>query len=255
MRSISLYYDNGSFLTRLHPFSKLFYILSAIFTPLIAGHDAVFFFTIAISVILLFFGGVLRRALPLFAFSLTIIATILLIQGLFSQHNLTPLISIGGMVFYLEGLLRGMHTGLNILNMLLSFSVLVLSTKPSELVEELEKKGLSPKLGYILNSVFQIIPEMLGGVQTISDAQRSRGMETEGSLLVRMRALLPLISPVVMNSLTNTRERAVALEVRGFSSGEKKSYIYSHPYSLHDMLMKILSLIMLPLAIVIRILL
>ena len=43
-------------------------------------------------------------------------------------------------------------------------------------------------------------------------------METEGNLLVRIKAFLPLISPVVMSALTATRERAIALEVRGFGA-------------------------------------
>ncbi|NWO20962.1 energy-coupling factor transporter transmembrane protein EcfT [Oribacterium sp. oral taxon 102] len=252
MKSISLYHDNGSFLTRLHPFSKLFYVLSAVLFPLLAGGIPPFFLPILLSLALLVSGRILKRALPLLAFSLTIIATILLIQGLFAAYNRTPLLSLGGMRFYREGLRTGLRSGLNILNMLLSFAVLVLSTKPSELVEELEKKGFSPKFGYILNSVFQIIPEMLGGMRTISDAQRSRGMETEGKLSVRLRAFLPLISPVVMSALTTTRERAVALEIRGFSSGEKKTYLYSHPYHTSDRLMKWGSLLLLPLAVFLR---
>ena len=36
---------------------------------------------------------------------------------------------------------------------------------------------------------------------------------------------VPLISPVVMSSLINTRERAVALEVRGFAAKQKKTYL------------------------------
>lgn len=62
----------------------------------------------------------------------------------------------------------------------------------------------------IVNSVFQIIPQMIGTMHTITDTQRSRGMETEGNIFVRIRAVLPLISPVVMSALTATRDRAIA---------------------------------------------
>jgi energy-coupling factor transport system permease protein len=92
-------------------------------------------------------------------------------------------------------------------------------------VEELEKSGFSPKFGYIINSVFQIIPQMMKSKNTIMDAQRSRGMETEGSVMVRVKAFFPMISPVVMSSLVNTRERAIALEVRGFGRKNPKSYL------------------------------
>ena len=66
---------------------------------------------------------------------------------------------------------------------------------------------------------------MMKTKDTIVDAQRSRGMETEGNLLVRMKAFLPLISPVVMSALINTRERAIALEVRGFGRKNKKTIL------------------------------
>lgn len=170
-------------------------------------------------------GRLLKRVVPLIAFSFTILITIFLIHGLFNQSNRNILFSIGPLHFYREGLLYALHIGYNVLNMLLSFAILVLSAKPSELVEELEKRGFSRRMGYIITSVFQIVPQMTGTMNTITDAQRSRGLETEGSLLTRAKAFLPLISPVVMSSLINTRERAVALEVRGFAAKQKKTYL------------------------------
>ena len=62
-------------------------------------------------------------------------------------------------------------------------------------------------------------------MNTIMDAQRSRGLETDGNLITRAKSFLPLISPVVMSSLINTRERAIALEIRGFEAGQKKTYL------------------------------
>ena len=225
MKSISLYVDNGSWLCMLHPFTKLAYIATAISVPLLVGKLSFFAIFIALSLAVLASGRLLKRVVPLIAFSFTILITIFLIHGLFNQSNRNILFSIGPLHFYREGLLYALHIGCNVLNMLLSFAILVLSAKPSELVEELEKRGFSRRMGYIITSVFQIVPQMTGTMNTITDAQRSRGLETEGSLLTRAKAFLPLISPVVMSSLINTRERAVALEVRGFAAKQKKTYL------------------------------
>lgn len=229
MKSISLYVDNGSWLCRVHPFTKLVYIVTAISVPLIGGTLWLFAAFIALSLAVLASGHLLRRVTPLVAFSFTILITIFLIHGLFNQNNQTPLFQIGPLRFYQEGLLYALRIGCNVLNMLFSFAILVLSTKPSELVEELEKRGFSRRIGYIIISVFQIVPQMMGTMSTITDAQRSRGMETEGNLLTRAKAFLPLISPVVMSALINTRERAVALEVRGFAAKQKKTYLADRP--------------------------
>lgn len=40
-----------------------------------------------------------------------------------------------------------------------------------------------------------------------------------------LKKTVPLIFPVVMRFLINTRERAIALEVRGFGAGKKKTWL------------------------------
>lgn len=225
MKSISLFVDNGTYLTKLHPFTKLLYILTAIAVPLMWGQLFVYGIFVFASVCLLISAGLLKKAIPLIAFSFTILLTIFIIHGLFHQGNTNVLFVIGPLRFYREGLRYALGIGCNILNMLLSFAVFVLTTRTVDLVEALEKCGFPSKFTYIISSVFQIVPQMTGTMNTIMDAQRSRGLETEGKLWVRAKAFLPLISPVVMSSLINTRERAIALEVRGFESGCKKTYL------------------------------
>jgi energy-coupling factor transport system permease protein len=228
MKSISLYVDQDTFLTRLHSFSKLYYIAAAIAIPIIGGNLGLYGLCLGLSFCLILAGKIVKRILPLIAFSFTIILTVFLIHGLFHQENEQILFTVGPLIFYREGLLYATKIGLNILNMLLAFAVFVLSTRPAVLVDDLEQAGFSPKFGYMISSVFQIIPQMMGTMNTIMDAQRSRGLETEGNLLVRTRAFIPLISPVVNSSLINTRERAIALEVRGFDSKQKKTLLQEH---------------------------
>lgn len=225
MKSISLYVESGSYLTKLHPFTKLFYIITAIAVTLLTGNLWVYVGFIVASLLLLGSGKLLKKTVPLIAFSFTILITIFLIHGLFHQGNVNVLFRIGPVKFYKEGLKYAGSIGLNVLNLLLSFAVFVLTTKPTELVEEMEKRGFSSRIGYMISSVFQIIPQMTGTMKTIMDAQRSRGLETEGKLITRMKAFLPLISPVVMSSLISTRERAIALEVRCFDSKNPKTFL------------------------------
>ena len=231
MRSISLYRDNGTWLCRVHPFTKLAYILAVILVPLLLGSLWAYAAAIVLDICILISGKSLRRARALIIFSFTIIVTIFLIRGLFDADNITPAFSLGPVVFYREGLMKALRTGAVIINMLLSFSILVLTSKPEDIADELERHGFSPRLSYVISSVFSIIPQMMGTMDTITDAQRSRGMETEGKLSQRMKAFIPLITPVVTSSLINTRERAIALEVRGFGSKGNRSYL--NPWKKH----------------------
>ena len=254
MKSISLYVEKGSWLNKLHPYTKLLYILTAIMIPLTGGKLWLFPVMIVSSLILLLSGRIIKRALPLVGFSFTLIVVIFLIQGLFNHNNETVLFSIGWITFYKEGTLFATRIGCNIQNMLLAFGVFVLTTSPQDLVDEMEKSGFSPKFGYVINSVFQILPQMMATKDTITDAQRSRGMETEGNLLVRMKAFLPLISPVVMSSLINTRERAIALDVRGFGRKQKKTWLYDRPKYKWDPVARIILVALMIITIVWRVL-
>ncbi len=330
MKSISLFVDKDTYLTRLHPFAKMLYIVAAISVPLITGTLWMFGVFIAVSLGLLISGKIIKKVFPLIAFSFTIIITVFLIHGLFNRENQNVLAALGPLKFYKEGLLyasriglnilnmllafamfvlttkpatlvddleqagfsprfgymissvfqiipqmmgtmntimdaqrsRGMETegllyasriGLNILNMLLAFAMFVLTTKPATLVDDLEQAGFSPRFGYMISSVFQIIPQMMGTMNTIMDAQRSRGMETEGSLFVRAKAFIPLISPVVSSSLINTRERAIALEVRGFDSKTKKTFLSDHKLKGRDRAFMVLMVLLIAGSIVWRV--
>ncbi len=255
MKSISLYVDKDTYLTRMHPFTKLCYIFTAIVASLVAGKLWAFAAFIGISLVMLISGKIIRKVFPLIAFSFTILITIFLIHGLFNHENATLLFAAGPLKFYQEGMLYALRISLNVLNMLLAFAVFVLTTRPVELVEDLERIGFSSKIGYVVSSVFQIVPQMSGTMNTIMDAQRSRGLETEGSLLTRAKSFLPLISPVVMSSLINTRERAIALEIRGFEAGQKKTYLREDKMKNSDRIWCVILLLLIIAAIAIRILL
>lgn len=255
MKSISLYVDKDTYLTRMHPFTKLCYIFTAIVASLAAGKLWAFAAFIGISLVILISGKIIRRVFPLIAFSFTILISIFLIHGLFNQENATLLFAAGPLKFYREGMLYALRISLNVLNMLLAFAVFVLTTCPAELVEDLERIGFSPKIGYVISSVFQIVPQMSGTMNTIMDAQRSRGLEMEGSLLTRAKSFLPLISPVVMSSLINTRERAIALEIRGFEAGQKKTYLREDKMKNSDRVCCVILLLLIVVAVAIRILL
>ena len=255
MKSISLYVDKDTYLTRMHPFTKLCYIFTAIVASLVAGKLWAFAAFIGISLVMLISGKIIRKVFPLIAFSFTILITIFLIHGLFNHENATLLFAAGPLKFYQEGMLYALRISLNVLNMLLAFAVFVLTTRPVELVEDLERIGFSPKIGYVVSSVFQIVPQMSGTMNTIMDAQRSRGLETEGSLLTRAKSFLPLISPVAMSSLINTRERAIALEIRGFEAGQKKTYLREDKMKNSDRIWCVILLLLIIAAIAIRILL
>ncbi len=253
MKSISLYVDKGSTLNKMAPESKILYIIAAITVPALLGNRWAGIGFIGISSILLLWGRVLKKTIPLLGVSGFVLITVLIIQGLFWHGNKVPLFSFGSIVFYNEGVHYALGILINVINILMSFCVLILTTKPSDMIENFVRRGFSPRFGYVFISVFQIIPQMTETMSTITDAQRSRGMETEGNLFIRMKAFIPLIGPVIMSSLINTKERALALEVRGFNSSRKKTYLNDEVKTAADKNLQILFILIILAAFIRRI--
>ena len=92
-----------------------------------------------------------------------------------------------------------------------------------QLTAVLEERGMSPAATYVLLSTANIIPQMSKKMNAILDAQRSRGIETDSSLLVRAKAFFPSVGPLLLNALVSAEERAITLEARAFSAPCKKT--------------------------------
>lgn len=225
MKTLSLYEKKNTIIHKVDPITKILYIILAFVVPIILPNKIIALAVLTLSLIFLCFGKVLKRVVPIIGFSFIVLLSVIVIQGLFKSGNKTEAFKLGGLIFYKEGLSYALGICLRVLNILCSVSILILTTKPSDLIEAFVRRGLSPKIGYVLSSVLQLIPQMTSTMSKITDAQRSRGMETEGNIIVRLKAFLPLIAPVTMNSLTSTRERSMALEVRAFDSKEKKTFL------------------------------
>lgn len=113
--------------------------------------------------------------------------------------------------------------------MVSSFTILLLTTHPSELMSDLTRRGLPGQFAYVIISSLQIIPQMQAKAQTIISAQRSRGLDTQSSFIKRAGSLIPLLGPLVFGSLVEVEERAIAIEARGFTSTRTKTSLHEIP--------------------------
>lgn len=100
-------------------------------------------------------------------------------------------------------------------------------TSVKDMIYALEKSGISPKITFVIASTIQLIPQMLLLSKTITDAQKARGIETEGNMVTRLKAFIPMVGPLVLSSIQQIEERVLALESRAFSAKATKTSIYA----------------------------
>jgi energy-coupling factor transport system permease protein len=220
-----IYIPGASLLHRLHPLTKLvaaallvaaIYLLPWLLAPVI------------LFVVLLALASLSGVAQPFLSATLRVLMPITIslfvIQGiLFPPPGATPLFAIGPITLTREGLTFAFRTSTRLLAFTGAFLLLLQTTHPADLVSALTERGLPRSIGYILLVSLQIVPDMSARANAVLEAQRSRGLETQGGLR-RVRALVPLVGPLIIGALVDVEERAMALESRAYTvSGPKTS--------------------------------
>jgi energy-coupling factor transport system permease protein len=176
-------------------------------------------------------GGVLGRLVSAVArISWPFVVSVFLIQSAFWSGG-TPLLEAGPLTLKREGALFALASIGRILLVMTDFLLFSITTRPDRLMISLKQAGMPAALAYVIVTTLQIVPRFVAKAGTILDAQRSRGLETEGHLLVRARALVPLVLPLVLGSLLEVEERAIAIEARAFNSGRAETSLIDIPDS------------------------
>jgi len=228
---LSFYQKKNSFIHKLNPFTKL----TLTFTLILIGVFGAGYWTASLVICLAlipiiiisnlfweYVRVVTRLILPTVGF-------MFVMQSIFIPGGTIELFHIGPFSVELETVQRSFLIASRIFLMVSAFVLLLLSTHPSELMNDLTQRGLPPQFSYVLISTLQIIPQMQAKAQTIISAQRSRGLDTESTFLKRIGFLLPLVGPLVFGSLVEVEERAIAIEARGFTSSYTKTFLNDVP--------------------------
>jgi energy-coupling factor transport system permease protein len=151
--------------------------------------------------------------------------SLFLIQGLLWPGG-TPWVRLGPLSLKSEGLVFAVTSTGRILAIVSSFLIVALSTRPDMLMTALSQRGVPSTFSYLIVTTLQIVPHFQARANAILDAQRSRALETEGGLRTRLRAMLPVVVPLVLGSILDIEERAIALEARAFARrGPKTSLL------------------------------
>lgn len=186
----------------------------------------------------------------------------LMILGIF-MFIMRSLFSVGTTVLLVLGPLKvtleGVRNGLTMVSIVLALGGALLlffkMTPVKEITAALENFGMSPTATYVVLSAIQMIPEMRKQSNVIMDAQKTRGVETEGKISTRIKAFIPTLGPLVLSSIANTEERVITLESRAFTAPVKKTRLFTIEKRTVDKSIQIILIILFVLIIIGRVIL
>lgn len=111
-------------------------------------------------------------------------------------------------------------------------TLLTLTTTPLNLADAVESllkplqvvKVPAHEIGLMLSMSLRFVPTLMDDTTRIMNAQRARGVNfNEGSLLKKVKAIIPILIPLFASSFKRADALATAMEARGYQGGDGRT--------------------------------
>ncbi|WP_298463008.1 energy-coupling factor transporter transmembrane protein EcfT [uncultured Mitsuokella sp.] len=132
----------------------------------------------------------------------------------------------------MEGLVQGFLICLRLVLLILLSSLLTFTTSPLKLTDAMERL-MSPlrrfgvpahELAMMMTIALRFVPTLIEETDRIMKAQQSRGADfSEGSIMKRLRALVPILVPLFLSAFRRADDLAMAMEARCYRGGEGRT--------------------------------
>jgi energy-coupling factor transport system permease protein len=219
-----MYHSGTGLLYRLNPWTKVCFVMAVVCLDFFGPGSLFLPFGLFLLIILpLSLSNGLGKLIAGIIYKLVLPTALVLfvVQGLFYPGGKIVLAQWGWFSLKQEGLFFAWVVSTRLMVMITAFSLVIISTNPSALMNEFCRRGLPASIAYLVVASIQILPQMKDRADHIVAAQRARGLNTQGSLPNRLRGLFPLVSPLILSAIIDSEERAIALQSRAFNSVRK----------------------------------
>jgi energy-coupling factor transport system permease protein len=207
-----------SFYHRLDPRVKLLVSILMFATTLLVRTlyelAAVLAFMVAVAAL----ADVLRRVARTMAFTALFSAFIFILNFIFTRNIETSLLYAARFVA-----------------IVVSTSLFFITTSPDELEQVMKTFRLPRDVIFAFVTAVRFIPVIFLDTIQIMDAQKSRGLELDkGNLFRRVRNMIPILIPLVVNSVVRSGELAEAMESRAYGSVPRPTSLVEYKTSVKD---------------------
>jgi energy-coupling factor transport system permease protein len=175
--------------------------------------------------------GIARRMLPFVLATAPLIVSILLVNTFLYPGATDPIVRVGPLAPTWTGLSAALQASLRVIAFALSVAVLGLTTEADDLLADLERRRVGRRAIFVIGAAIRMVPRLLQRAAEIVEAQRARGLDTEGGVAARARGVVPLAGPLVLSALHDVEEQTMALEARAFSAPGRRTLLHALPDS------------------------
>lgn len=142
-----------------------------------------------------------------------------------------------------EGIIQALFMSVRIILLIVVTSLLTYTTNPIDLTDGLERllrplkviKVPVHDLAMIMTIALRFIPTLMEEANKIMAAQKARGADIDtGSFMKRIKALIPILVPLLVSAVRRAAELATAMDCRCYSGGEGRTQMKQIRLSMRD---------------------
>lgn len=216
---------------RLNPLTKVVVATSTTVAAIVSGGPAC---TLSLGLVAVVLPAIVARVLPTllrtaFLLALPLALSASIVNILFLPSGADVLAELGPLRITAEGLAIAVEVVARVLVMAGAVTLLYLTTRPAELVADLEARGVPARVTFIVAASVAMLPTIVERAGAVSAAQRARGLDTEGSLVRRLRGIVPLVAPTLLGAVADVEARTMALEARAFTRPGRRALLWTPP--------------------------
>ena len=239
------YVESGSAIHRLDPRTKLLLlIVNIVFLFLTDGMLSLGLCFLQTALIIAFSGVPVRMFLKNIKTILPIIIFTTVINLFYGEGEV--LLSYWRITVTTGGVWRAIYMATRIILLIIVSSVLTYTTTPNDITDAIESL-LSPlrfiglrsavhMLAMMMTIALRFIPTLVEETEKIINAQKARGADLEsGKLFERIRALIPILIPLLISAVRRAYELAEAMECRCYNGGVGRVRMKQLKYALRDL--------------------
>ncbi len=238
--------DTNSFIHKLDPRTKLLGLIAYIILIFVAGNF------ISIGLLSLFLITVMlvsKIPVKMYLKNIKSVLPIIILTALlnvFYTADGNVIFSVWVISITSGGVLRALFMAVRIILLILASAVLSYTTSPTSLTGAIESllkplsliglKNAVHTMAMTMTIALRFIPTLIEETGKIINAQKARGADLEsGNLLRRIKALLPILIPLLISSVRRAYELAEAMECRCYNGGDGRTKYRKMEYSFKDL--------------------
>lgn len=259
--SFGQYYPAKSFVHKCDPRLKLIFLMVYIIAVFLASSFYSLGVCAAVFLLIAAFSGIpftsLLRSVKAVMFLLVFTALL----NLFFNDGETVIFQWKFIMFTKEGVYAAAFLAIRLFLLVLGSAILTLTTTPVALTDGIERL-LKPlkvihfpvhELALIMSIALRFIPILTDETSRIMNAQKARGADFEtGGLLQRIKAIVPILIPLLISAFRRADELGDAMDARCYSGSKVRTKYKKLTFTWRDIVAAGLGIVLLVTVIILR---